>query len=408
MNVMHHVHQIHVVLMKAAGVPLTHIMSGDQFEKERCLPTMLRYGRTDIFMKYFDAFVQAKPQGVTLHLRHLLKVAIDTNNINVVRHLFKFNRDNKLLDDSSSVINQQIELTVKMDRHDMVGLLLSEFEFVNNRKRSSHNKTNEQISFGRMYWMCQSFKMLQTIHSQCHLFKPQVGPEDVSVQLIRTLTIDDFPVLLAFLRGPSLNANKAFYNILVHHMNNIPLLDCFFSLETFMASTRKYLAYNIFPDREDDWSSMDLLTSMQTPEGLYFAKRYRQHLPSDCIYFAAATHGEVDLAQWTIERQLPAFSDVHVAAALEHGFIDVALYILDNCNVADDDNGECPPSLFPNYNDNGPRTWLLNRPIDDSIHSMELLQRLASSRNITFEYGILLSPGMTLETLEFIKANDPC
>ncbi|GAM27780.1 hypothetical protein SAMD00019534_109560 [Acytostelium subglobosum LB1] len=141
---MHHVHQIHVVLMKAAGVPLTHIMSGDQFEKERCLSTMLGYGRTDLFMKYFDVFVQAKPQGVTLHLRHLIKVAIEVNNINVALHLFKFNRDNNLMHDNSLVIAKHIDDVVRLDRHDMAELLLSELEFAING--SLKNKKQQRLA----------------------------------------------------------------------------------------------------------------------------------------------------------------------------------------------------------------------------------------------------------------------
>ncbi|GAM27770.1 hypothetical protein SAMD00019534_109460 [Acytostelium subglobosum LB1] len=411
LNVMHHVHQIHVVLMRAAGVPLTHIMSGEQFEKERCLSTMLRYGRTDLFMKYFDVFVQAHPHGNTPYLGHLLKVAINTNNFNVVRHLFKFNRDNNLIRDTLLVICKQIKDLVTLDRHDILHLILSELEFINNnrqldvwsRKVDNVNEF-EPISVVRMYSGCRSFKMLQTIRSQCHLFKPQNEPVQARDQLVGALTCDELPDFLELLGGPVpiFSVDIAFYNIMMDHMNNIPLLDCFFSHETIVGRTSKYLkdAFYYSFDRKTEF-----LNSLMTPDGLFFAKRYRQHLPGDFIYLTAASHGDVELTQWAIEHQIPATYQNHVGLALQHGFVDVAFVILDKCPLVspkgdgdDVDDGESTAA-----DDKKRPLWLIDHTIDESILSIELLRRLTSYDNIQYGHGILFSPGLTLDTFEFIK-----
>ncbi|GAM24252.1 hypothetical protein SAMD00019534_074270 [Acytostelium subglobosum LB1] len=405
--VLQHVHQIHVVLMKAASLPLTRIMRGDMFEKERCLSTMLRYGRSDLFIKYFDFYVLARPgKDIPLSLGHLIRRAIKANQINAVGMLFKLHRDNYYNNnndgkyDNNAVFNvvfKQIHRVVQRDHLEMFELLLSEMDN-NHMYKPLCESIKGQITIGSLYAQCRSFKMLQTLHSQRYRFNIDSGKEiAINIQLVKTLKCDQLPDLFKVLTtgGSTSRFNYSFltHDILVQHHNDYTLLDRFFNLHSASTLARS-LETNLLlaPRRGGDNTNEDLYTFTQSSAGqLPVVQRYRQHLPIDFVCLAAATFGDIGLAQWATSRKEAPILGIHVAEALRRGFIDVALHLLDNCKA----------------HEAGPRCiWTLNGPINESILTMELLRTLASYNNIKIYTGILFSPTITIEMIEFISGSN--
>ncbi|GAM23215.1 hypothetical protein SAMD00019534_063900 [Acytostelium subglobosum LB1] len=169
-------------------------------------------------------------------------------------------------------------------------------------------------------------------------------------------------------------------------MDKHDLLDFFF--EHTHDLNKEFIANEIFKYVDlDDIEAYGFSDRLQSLDGLHFAQRYRDHLPADVLYFAAATHGDLELAQWTSAHcsERPTFK-LLAAQALRQGHQDVAFHLMDYCVVGNTTSSK----------------WLLKCQIHDTIISMELLQTLATHFNVQLDQQIFLSPGMTLEMYEYL------
>ncbi|GAM18304.1 hypothetical protein SAMD00019534_014790 [Acytostelium subglobosum LB1] len=383
-EVIRQIRQIHVVLMRADKKPLTRILPGEQIDKDRCLLTMLRFGRTDLFMKHFDPFVLAMRHihRIPLSTRFLLKRAIELNNIDVARHLLQFNRNNGLSHDSVALIEggMLVEEVAQEDRHEMLALLLSECD--NNNQLST-------IRLRDMYHQCRSYKMLETIHLQRHRFRSDDidCPFFIDSQVTDNLTCEELPSFLDLLHSDPGPFSDCILKTMVRLMKDPCLLKSLIQQPTL---EQQFIDDSLSSDSFKDIDGV-LVQAYQCHDSLDFVQRYREHLSVDLLYRAAAIHGDLPLAHWThtYRHQALEFGD-QVAMALEHGHLDVALYLLDNVPLNNDSE-----------HSDGDETWSVGE-IHDSILSMDLLQRLAKYNNVQWTVAILQSPALKLDMFQFL------
>ncbi|GAM23180.1 hypothetical protein SAMD00019534_063550 [Acytostelium subglobosum LB1] len=367
-------------------------------------------------MKYFDeVFIKLTPPSSkgddtttqTPNAQQLLTVAIHSNQVSAARRLLQFQRDYNHSNTTSDLIVGEIVGAAKHDRHAMITLLFDELE------TTKYTKKLERISINSVFQACKSFTMLQLIHARRNRFYPHEQTVNIPTKVIQSLTCNTLQAFLQVLRAglaaPNMenvpgrpqqkqsiirfNDDLACIDILVHHMDNQPLIDMFFKLHTLNKQFITNSAfYNWDGNNEDSDYDVDqdyeheICWAIQRPEGLSFVHRYRDHLPLNALYWAAGSHGDLELAKWATAKGAGAnLYNRLLANALQNGHIDVVNHLLDNCTVG---------------------SWMLDSQIHESILTMGLLNRLAShSTDIKWGESVLLSPALTLNMFEYINTS---